>query len=176
MKRIVIILVIAVLPLVGFGQSAFDKFEDLDNVKTVVVNKKAFELFGRIETNDPEAREFMELTKSLTGLKVFATENVKVATEMKATVDKYLASSSLEELMRVKDKNTNVKFYIRPGKDDDHVSELLMFINGIKDVDINGSKIETVLLTLKGDIDLNKISTLTKRMDLPSELNKAGQK
>ncbi|UNY97685.1 DUF4252 domain-containing protein [Zhouia spongiae] len=175
MKKIALILVIAMLPLAGFSQSAFDKFESLESVKTVVINKKAFELFSRIETNDADAQEFMSLTKSLTSLKVFATENPKVAAEMKATVDKYLSSSSLEELMRVKDDDTNVKFYIKPGKDDDHVSELLMFVNGIKDVDINGGKIETVLLTLTGNIDLNKISTLTSNMNLPSELNKAGQ-
>ncbi|ETN95938.1 protein of unknown function [Zhouia amylolytica] len=175
MKKIALILVMAMLPLAGFSQSVFDKFEDANGVKTFVASKKAFELFSRIETNDPEAKEFMELTKNLTSLKVFATENPKVAAEMKATVDKYLSNSSLEELMRVKDDDTNVKFYIKAGKDDDHVSELLMFVNGIKDVNINGGKIETVLLTLTGDIDLNKISTLTSNMNLPSELNKAGQ-
>lgn len=91
---------------------------------------------------------------------------------MKSTVDKYLKSSAMEELMRVKDKDANVKFYIRQGKDADHVKELLMFVDGI-----NGTakmpgdrKVETVLLSLTGDIDLNKISTLTKKMNLPSEL------
>lgn len=37
----------------------------------------------------------------------------------------------MEELMRVKDKDANVKFYIRQGKDADHVKELLMFVDGI---------------------------------------------
>ena len=80
--------------------------------------------------------------------------------------------------MRVKDKDANVKFYIRNGKDEDHVSELLMFVTGIKNVDmeVNGRKLETVLLSLTGDIDLNKIGSLTKKMNLPEELNKAGKK
>ena len=80
--------------------------------------------------------------------------------------------------MRVKDKDANVKFYIKSGRDEDHVSELLMFVTGMKniDVDVNGRKIETVLLSLTGDIDLNKIGSLTKKMNLPEELNEAGNK
>ena len=77
--------------------------------------------------------------------------------------------------MRVKDKDTNVKFYIKEGKDDDHVRELLMFMTGIENVQMNDRKIETVLLSLTGDIDLNKISSLTSKMNLPEELNKAGK-
>jgi len=88
-----------------------------------------------------------------------------------------LKSSSLQELMRVKDKDANVKFYIKSGKDEDHVSELLMFVTGIKNgnVEINDRKFERVLLSLTGDIDLNKIGSLTQKMNLPSELNKAGK-
>ena len=96
---------------------------------------------------------------------------------MQVTMEKYLKSSSLQELMRVKDKDANVKFYIKSGKDEDHVSELLMFVTGIKNgnVEINDRKFETVLLSLTGDIDLNKIGSLTQKMNLPSELNKAGK-
>ena len=66
--------------------------------------------------------------------------------------------------MRVKDKETNVKIYIRQGKDEDHVSELLMFVNGIgkyTKTDDSPYKAETVIISLTGDIDLNKISKLT---------------
>ena len=95
---------------------------------------------------------------------------------MKASVDSYLSSSKMEELMRVKDKEANVKFYIKDGKDADHVSELLMFVTGMKNVEADGRKFETVILSLTGDIDLNKISSLTKKMNLPEELNEAGKK
>ena len=72
----------------------------------------------------------------------------------------------------------HVKIYIKEGRSEDHVSELLMFVTGIKDVETNGRKIETVLLSLTGDIDLNKINTLTKKMNLPGgeQLKKAKQK
>ena len=95
---------------------------------------------------------------------------------MKKSVTTYLSGNSMEELMRVKDKDANIKFYIKEGKDDDHVRELLMFITGVKEVEANGRNFETVLLSLTGDIDLNKISSLTNKMNLPEELNKAGKK
>ncbi len=60
-----------------------------------------------------------------------------------------------------------------------------MFVTGLKDreelkdVDLNGRKIETVLLSLKGDnIPLRQIADLTSKMDLPGgdQLKKAGEK
>ena len=178
MKKYILIAVMTVLPLAGFSQSLFDKFEDLDEVTSVVVNKSMFNLLAKIdvEVDDPEAQDFMGIASSLKSLKVFTTENKKIGDDMKASVDSYLSSSKMEELMRVKDKEANVKFYIKEGKDADHVSELLMFVTGMKNVEADGRKFETVILSLTGDIDLNKISSLTKKMNLPEELNEAGKK
>ena len=169
---------IAVVPLSGFSQSLFDKYEDLDDVTSVVVNKSMFNLLAKIdvEVDDPEARDFMDIASSLKSLKVYTTDNKEIGNNMKSSVDKYLKSSTMEELMRVKDKDANVKFYIKQGKDADHVSELLMFVTGLKDMQADGRKFETVLLSLTGDIDLNKINSLTNKMNLPEELNKAGKK
>jgi hypothetical protein len=180
MKKYIIILAMLALPLAGYSQSVFDRFEDMDKVSSVIVNKNMFNLLAKmeVEIDEPEAQEFMDVAKSLNGLKVFITEDKAISADMKSTVDKYLKSASLEELMRVKDKDANVKFYVKNGKDSDHVSELLMLVSGIQNtnVQINDRNIETVLLSLTGDIDLTKIGSLTKKMDLPEELNKAGKK
>jgi len=145
MKKFVVIIVMALMPLTGFSQSIFDKYEDLDDVSAVVISKSMFNLLAKmdVDVDDPESQEYMDMAKSLSGLKVFITENAKISADMKGEVTKYLKSSDMEELMRVKDKDANVKFYIRNGKDEDHVSELLMFVTGIKnvDVEVNGAKI-----------------------------------
>ncbi|MGB3151061.1 MAG: DUF4252 domain-containing protein [Maribacter sp.] len=180
MKKIILKIVTVMVCYTGFSQSMFDKYEDLDNVSAVVVNSSMFRLLSNIdvEVDDPEAKDFMDIAKSLKNLKVFITEDKSISADMMSTMNKYLKSNSLEELMRVKDKEANVKFYIKQGKDEDHVSELLMFVTGMKnvDMDVNGRKFETVLLSLTGDIDLNKIGSLTRKMNLPQELNKAGKK
>ena len=176
MKKLILIAIIISIPLTGFSQSLFDKYEDLDNVSTVVVNQSMFSLLSNInvEVDDKDTQDFMDIAKSLKNLKVFITEDKVISADMKVSVNKFLKSSSMEELMRVKDKDANIKFYITKGKDDDHVSELLMFVTGINktDVDISGRKFETVLLSLTGDIDLNKIGSLTKKMNLPEELSR----
>lgn len=178
MRKNILILLVALLPLSGFSQSLFDKYEELDDVTSVVVNQSMFNLLAKIdvEVDDPEAQDFVDIATSLKSLKVFTTDNQSIGADMKASVNGYLKKSSLTELMRIKDKDANVKFYIKEGKDSDHVSELLMFVTGLKDVDleVNDRKFETVLLSLTGDIDLNKINSLTKKMNLPDELNKAG--
>ena len=178
MRKYILITVMAVLPLAGFSQSLFDKFEDLDDVTSVVVNKSMFNLLAKIdvEVDDPEAQDFMNIASSLQSLKVFTTEDKKIGEDMKSSVDSYLKSSKMEELMRVKDKDANVKFYIKEGKDADHVSELLMFVTGMNNVEADGRKFETVILSLTGGIDLNKIGSLTKKMNLPEELNEASKK
>ena len=178
MKKIIVVLLLAVAPFSGFSQSIFDKFEDMDEVGSVVINKGMINMFVTMggDQEDPEAKEFMDMAKSINGLKVFTTEDAGVAAKMNAAVKKHLNSSSMEEMMRVKDKDVNVKFYIKNGKRKDYVSELLMFVTDIKDAKIKGRNFETVLVSITGDIDLNKIGTLTKKMNLPKELNKAGGK
>lgn len=177
MKKIIALLALAILPLLGNAQSVFDKFEDMDDVTAIVVSEKAFQLFVKIQMDDPEAQKLKDMVSSLKGLRVFTTENAVIAADMQKTVDKYLKSEKMDELMRVKDKEANIKFYIREGKDADHVKELLMYIDGLgSKVNIEGRKVESVLLSLVGDIDLNMISELTNEMNLPSELNNVQKK
>lgn len=187
-KKVIVIIALILAPMLSGAQSIFDKYEDMSEVTSIVVTQKAFRMLATIDldVDDPEAKEFMEMVKKITGLKVFTTGDEKISTDMKATVDKYLKSSDLEELMRIKDGEQTVKFYVKEGKDENHVKELLMFVNGLKeltegqDIEINGKKreIETVLLSLTGDIDLRQVSKITNQMDIPGgeQLKKAGEK
>jgi hypothetical protein len=170
MKKIILIFAIALVPLMGSAQtSIFNSFDGNDDVTKISVSKKAFELMGRFGGASDEAREYADMVKNLDGLKVFTTENQSIAADMQSKVDKYLKSSNLYELFSVNDKEANVKIYVREGKDDDHVKELLMFVNGIgKHIEGNGSgrSAEAVIVSLTGDIDLNKIAELTESMNI----------
>ena len=76
-------------------------------------------------------------------------------------------------VQKIKEADRNVKFYVRSGQDDYHVSELLMLVNGADK--LPG---ETVLLSLVGDIDLRMVSELTKKLNVPGgdQLKKATKK
>ncbi len=180
MKRIAVIILLTIAPLFSYGQDIFDKYEDDDKVTFVAMQPKMFQMLGKmsVSSDDPEAKEFFKLVNSITSFKVITTEDGTISKDVGTWVTKRLKSSAFEELMRVRDGDSNVKFYVKEGKDDDHVKELLMFVTGIKEqnIEINGKKMETVLLSLTGDIDLRSISKLTQKMNLPGgdQLGKAG--
>ena len=179
MKKVAVVFLLALLPTFGFSQSIFDKYEDMDNVGSVILNKGMIDLVSKLGeiSNDKEAKDFIEAASGLDRVKVFMTQDAAISADMSKTVKKYLKSSKLEELMRIKDNDVNVKFYIKEGAQEDHVAELLMFVSGLDNVAMGPKhrKLETVLVSLTGDIDLNKIGAITKTMNLPQDLSKAGK-
>lgn len=180
MKKLILIIAVVLVPFIGQAQtSVFDEFEDIEGVTTIVVTKKAFELMARFGGSSEEAKEYADMVGGLDGLRVFTTEDKGIASKMQKSVDSYLKSSKLSELMRINDKEANVKIYIREGKDDDHVKELLMFVNGIEKhfEEVDGRSAEAVIVSLTGDIDLNKIAELTEQMNISGSehLKSAGQ-
>lgn len=180
MKKILVFTFLAIAPYFVEAQDIFEKYEDDDKVTFVAMQPKMFQMLAKMSVNadEPEAREFFDLVNSITSFKVITTEDALITKDVDSWVTKRLSTSSFEELMRIRDGGSNVKFYVKEGKDSDHVKELLMFVTGMKDVDINGKKMETVLLSLTGDINLKSVSKLTDKMDLPGgdQLGKASKK
>jgi len=165
--KYMLILLLAVTPLISFSQSLFEKYEDLDDVTTVVVTKSAFRLMAKIGGDSEEAKEYIDDVKNLENLAVYTTSDLKIAAQMKTDVTKYLKSSDLSELFRVKDKDGNVKIYVKEGKDDKHIKELFMFIDNIKNVHLSGNSPSVVLVSLTGNIDLDKVGRVIEKMNVP---------
>ena len=153
-----------------FAQGAFDKFDGQDDVTSVIVNKKMFEMMSKVkvDASDKEMQQYHRLIKKLDNLKVFTTKTPRVEAEMKATAERYMKTANLEELMRVNDNGRSIKILVKSGAKDTQIRELLMFIDGGKGED-------SVLMSLTGDFDLNEISVLTDKMRFPGgdDLKKA---
>lgn len=172
MKKLGILIAFLIVSNLTFGQSAFDSFENERDVTSVVVTKNMFKLLSKMDLNstDPEAQEYLTMVNDLDNIKIFTTENSAVAKKMNIAVTDYLASSkSLGELMRIKDEGKNIRFYSKEGKNDNFVSELLMHLDGVID-----GKPTTVIMSITGNVDLRKISQLTKDLKVPGseELSK----
>jgi len=163
MNRIIITLVIAFFTTTFFAQSTFDKFDGRDEVTAIIVNKKMFDLMGKVkvDASDNEAQNYLNLIRKLDNLKVFTTTNVRITAEMKSTAESYTKTAGLEELMRVNDNGQNIRILVKSGATEEKIKELLMFIEG-------GNKgNQTVLMSLTGDFSLNEIPILTDKMRIP---------
>ena len=164
------------------GQSIFERYANADDVSLVSISPKMFKMLGQISIggDDPEGQEYLEMVSSINNFKVLISGNDEVSAEISRYASKEFSSYDLEELMTVKDADTNVTFYVKSGKSDDRVEKLIMYVKGvnseiIENSPLNGRSIETILMIIEGDIDLNKISKLTDKMNLPGgkQLKKA---
>lgn len=165
MKKIAILLTMAILPMISWGQNAFDSFENEKDVSAVVVTKNMIKLLSKMDlnSNDPEAQAYLNMVNNLENIKIFTTENASIAKRMDDAVAKYIASSKdLGELMRIKEDGKNIRFYSKEGKNENFVSELLMHLEGTID-----GKSTSVIMSITGDLDLRQISKLTEELKVP---------
>ena len=171
MRKLILTVVMALVSNAFFAQSGFEKYDGQDGVTSVVVNKKMFQMMGsvKVDANDKETQQYLNLMKKLDNLKVFTTTSTKIAADMKLSADKYMKTAGLEELMRVNESGKNVRIWVKSGSTDTRVKELLMFIENASKQD------ETVLMSLTGDFELSEVAVLTDKMKIPGgdDLKKA---
>ena len=169
-KKFILTLVFTLVSSTFFAQAIFDKFDGQEGVTSIIVNKKMFDLMSKVkmDASDKETQQYLSLIKKLDDLKVFTTKSARIEGEMKVVADKYIKSAGLEELMRVNEDGRSIKILVKSGASDSQIRELFMFIEGAKNDD-------TVLMSLKGNFDLNEISVLTNKMKIPGgeDLKKA---
>ena len=161
-KKIILTLVFTLVSSTFFAQAIFDKFDGQEGVTSIIVNKKMFDLMSKVkmDVSDKEMQQYLSLIKKLDDLKVFTTKSARIEGEMKVIADKYIKTAGLEELMRVNENGRSIKISVKSGASDSQIKELFMFIEGAKNDD-------TVLMSLKGNFDLDELSVLTNKMKFP---------
>ncbi|MCH4822918.1 DUF4252 domain-containing protein [Gramella lutea] len=174
MNRLVITLLLTLAPFLTQSQN-FEKYEDMKEVDAMVMTSKMFKMLAKVDLSDsdPEAQEYMKLIENLDRIQIYKSSDSKVRNQMATDVKSYLQKGSLDELMRVNDDGQNIKFYSLPGKNDNYVRELFMYLEGSE-----GDKPMTVILSITGEIDLSQLSKLTSDLKVPGaeELKKANKK
>lgn len=163
MKKLMIITIAFMLPFVSSAQN-FEKYVGMKGVDEVVITSKMFKLLTRIDLNadDPETQQYIDLIENLKEIRIFTTKEENIRQQMSTDVASYLQKDSLEELMRVTESDKSVKFYYKPGRNENYVSQLFMFMEGKeKDRPIS------VILNITGDIDLAQVSKLARDLKIP---------
>lgn len=163
MKKLFIVSLFFILPLVSQAQN-FEKYENMKNVDAMVITSKMFKLLTKIDLNadDPEAQQYIDLIENLKEIKVFSSQDKSVREEMAADVSSFLNKGNLQELMRVTKDGKTVKFYYQPGRNDNFVSQLFMYMSGEE----HGKPI-SVILNIAGDINLSQVSKLANDFKIP---------
>jgi len=171
MKKIIILTALAFLPFGLWAQSEFDKFADSDDIGAVTINKNLLGMVANMSSHsdDKDTKDFIEMAENIDEIKVFMTNKKSASETMAQTVKKYLKKTDMDLLMQVKEEGNRVDFYVKSTKNDEIVSELLMFVKGID----RNSDFESVLVTMTGEIELDKLGALVNKMNLPKDLKKA---
>ncbi|HLO54334.1 MAG TPA: DUF4252 domain-containing protein [Saprospiraceae bacterium] len=130
----------------------FKDYQEDQNFTVVYVSPKMFQMVSKA-TDGGTDQELAAIVKDLKGLRILTTEvnPDKIYKE----ANKRLNIKEYEELVTVRDKDSNVRFVTK--ETNGMISELLLLVGG---------KDDFVMMSFVGNIDLNKIAKLAKKLDI----------
>ncbi|KPK79899.1 MAG: hypothetical protein AMS27_17540 [Bacteroides sp. SM23_62_1] len=164
MKKLTILLLMIMAPFITGAQTGpvdklFDKYAGKDGYTTVYITKYMFSMFKDTDNTD-EPDELNEILGKLNSIKILAVEDSELVTPRTNFYDeimKELPREKYNELMVVKEKDSDVVFLAREEKG--VIVELLLIAGG-------SSADDNVLISIQGEIDLENISKLSKGLNI----------
>ncbi|MFZ1751211.1 MAG: DUF4252 domain-containing protein [Saprospiraceae bacterium] len=142
----------------------FKDYQENQDFTVVYVSPKMFQMVSKV-TDGSEDKDLADIVKDLKGLRILTTKinPDKIYKE----ANKRLNIKEYEELVTVRDKDSNVRFVTK--ESNGVISELLLLVGGQN---------EFVMMSFVGNIDLAKIARLAKKLDIDGaeHLEKVGKK
>lgn len=146
-KNIFLILFLFCTSLCFAQDNLFEKYADMDNVTSVFISKKMFDLMPDIESG---GLDLVNLKGKINNLQIITSDKRDVRDQMRKEFGT-LISKSHEELMRVKDNDTRASFYIT--QQGDLINEMVMLADTDSDY---------VVIRLTGRFTLQDIQDVAK--------------
>ncbi|HEX2393796.1 MAG TPA: DUF4252 domain-containing protein [Bacteroidales bacterium] len=138
----------------------FEKYSGTEGYTSVYISKYMFDMFRSEDAvQKQDADELEQVISKLDGIKILVTDDdpaTPTPVNLYKEIMKLIPSSPYKEVMVVKEKDQDIKFFVKENKDK-RVAELLMVI---------GSPDENVLISIVGDIDMKNISKLARTMNV----------
>lgn len=151
----------------------FEDYSGEDDFTTVYISSKMFELIAKLDVEDSDEAEALSVVQDLKGIRILVYspggdeddegETIKPKSLWKYNpqtlyqkINKKIPSNFYEELMIVKSEDSNVRFLVKEGVSG-VIEELLMVV---------GTEDTFVFMSLVGNIDLNKISSIADKVDV----------
>tara|TARA_B100001029_G_C15055955_1_gene454402 strand:- start:193 stop:744 length:552 start_codon:yes stop_codon:yes gene_type:complete len=182
MNKIVFYYFLLTLPNLIVGQSIFEKYQNNNEVTTINISPKMFQLLGRmsIPNDDSESKELIKMVNGIWSFKVLITSSSDIIKEIERSAESISKKESLDEIVKFSEETIEMILYGKLGKDEGELETLLMFSYGSSSEPnttiTNRKKSEGLLLQVKGEISLESFSKLINRMNLPgsNQFKKAG--
>lgn len=155
-----IFLLAALLPAVAQNDAItrfFNQYSEDERFTVVYIAPKLFSMISKIETDDEDWNKVREIVKDLGGLRVLTSDSITDGLAMYKDALSRVPVAEYSELLTVRDGDENVRIWIKDTNNESIIEELLLLV---------GSEDEFTLLSFTGKIDLDKISGLSKSLDI----------
>ena len=127
----------------------FDKFAEMDGISSVYISKAMLQMMP--DNMNMNGINISNISGKLESIQILTSEKASIAKIMREETAYIAKDKSFEELMKVKDDDSRVTFYIRRGGD--KIKELVMLVD---------EKLDFVIIRILGDMTLKDIQNLTK--------------
>jgi hypothetical protein len=148
------VLLAGILNAQSLVSTEFNDYESNENFTRVSISKKMFELIANLDPDDDDEKDLIESVSRLDGLKIIVADSSENPAALYKETMKRIPNR-FEELMTVNDESEKIIFMI--DEKDGVVKELIMVLKGDN---------EFVLLDLFGDIDLNEVAKISRKMNI----------
>ena len=159
MKTKILILMLTILPFLGWSQSKIEQiienYTGKEGYTTVFITSSMLQLFSQIsdEQADPEIDQ---ITSDLKHIKILTSSSTMMEEERKAFCNEILSAlpgNVYKDLMVINENGHTVKFMIK--QNEEFVEELLLV-----------GEDEPVVILISGKINLKNIAKLSKTLDI----------
>ncbi len=166
MKKIVVItslFIFALMPALLQAQTAIDKlyekYAGQSGFTSINISPGMFQMLSNLDTDDSaqevkDAKDVMDQLKSLKMLIYEPKEGEKF--DFMTEVKKMVHLDEYEELMAIREENTDIRFLVKK-TDKDHISEMLMLVDDNE---------EGIIMSMTGNIDMATVSKIGKSMNM----------
>jgi hypothetical protein len=133
----------------------FNKYQSDESFSQVNVSGKMFSMMANLDGDTPENKALIAAISKIKGLKILSKSEARNSRELYKEAMAMVPTSDFEELMTIRDKDKDMKFFTK--ESGGRISELVMIMGGNE---------EFLVMTLFGEIDLKEMSKIGKAVNI----------
>lgn len=160
MKKLMVGIVMMAVAITAQAQNDaiakfFTKYQNDESFSQVTVSGKMFNMMANLSGETDEEKEMIQAISKIKGLRILSKNEARNSRDLYKEAISMIPSKEFEELMSIRDKDKDMKFYTKEagGK----ISELVMVMGGNE---------EFMVMTIFGEIDLKEISKIGKSVNI----------